>query len=144
MNIKTMKRTSYYIIILIVLSLVLSFISPIHAIDVTLGWDPNPENKLGGYKIYYKSERSGPPYNGIDADQGPSPIILPIEEMDNPSTPKYTLTGLDDEKDYFFRLRAYSGEGLDKESGFSNEVSTIEGDVESAGGGCFIVTAWFE
>jgi len=48
------------------------------SIDVT--WLANESHRVtndaspGGYKLYYDSDQSGPPYNGTDASEGTSPI----------------------------------------------------------------------
>ena len=34
------------------------------AADFTLGWDPNPEGNLAGYKIYYKEKSHGESHGG--------------------------------------------------------------------------------
>ncbi len=84
------------------------------AFNVTLGWDPNAESDLAGYRIYYDTD-SGPPYR--------QSINVPLSTPNfNRSSPEYTLTGLVDGYVYYFALTAYNGSGL--ESGYSNEVST--------------------
>jgi len=123
-----------------------------YAADVTLKWDPNTEPDLAGYKIYYKSGFSGAPYDGTDIYQGSSPISLTIDDPDDPyyvdpDNPEFLLTGLDDNEDYFFVVTAYDNEEPYNESGYSNEVSTLD---DSGDGGnsevrveasCFIATA---
>ena len=138
-----MKRELFYIIPFSVLTLLFTFSSSIQAADITLAWDSNQEENIGGYKLYYKTGTSGPPYNGTDAYQGPSPIDIPVTELGNPSYPEYTLTNLKDDETYFFAVTAYSNQTSDRESGFSNEVSNadngpIDVESESSGGGCFI------
>ena len=96
--------------------------APFPAIDVTLQWDANTEPNLAGYRIYYKMDSSGEPYDGIEANEGTSPITVPLEDLDDPYNPQYTLTGLLDGTAYFFVVTAYNTGGL--ESGYSNEVST--------------------
>jgi hypothetical protein len=122
------------------------------AAEVTLAWDANREPHLAGYKIYYDTS-SGKPYHGADADQGSSPIIVYIEDLDDPNNPEYTLTGLDDTEEYFFTLTAFAEEN--PESGFSNEASTANstsgigdtgggdggGGGGGGGGGCLIGTS---
>jgi hypothetical protein len=112
------------------------------AAEVTLAWDANTEPDLMGYKIYYDTSAGGP-YDGTDAEQGISPIILFRKNLDDPSNPKFTLTGLSDNEDYYFTLTAFDNGNL--ESGYSNEASTAGGNSGggsrgSGGGGCFIVT----
>ena len=48
--------------------------------EVSLKWDPNSESFLSGYKVYYGTNTGGQ-YEGIDADQGVSPITVPLEEL---------------------------------------------------------------
>ncbi len=55
--------------------------------SITLSWPANTWYQLGGYKLYYDSDRSGPPYNGTGADGGSSPI-------DVGNITQYSLTGL--------------------------------------------------
>ena len=115
------------------------------AAEVTLAWDANTETDLMGYKIHYDTS-PGNPYYGTDADQGMSPIIVFLNDLDDLHNPKFTLTGLGDSGDYYFALTAFDNENL--ESGFSNEASTAEGNSgggsrgsSSGGGGCFTVTS---
>ncbi len=103
--------------------------------------------------LYYKNGFSGEPYDGVDIDQGSSPISLTVIDFNDPNyvdpdNPELLLTGLDDNEDYFFVVTAFDNEEPYNESGFSNEVSTL--DSGSAGSGssdiaveasCFIATA---
>jgi hypothetical protein len=108
-------------------------------LDVTLAW--TSESAVDGYKVYYKAGSSGPPYNGIGAAEGESPIdVRWVDE--------FTLRALSDDEDYYFTITAYNQYG---ESGHSNEVTTARsvavsdsgtvvsgGGGEGGGGGCFI------
>jgi fibronectin type 3 domain-containing protein len=111
-----------------------------YAMDVTLEWDANTEPDLAGYKVYYKTDLSGAPYDGTGATEGNSPT-----DVGNFTT--YTLHGLTDGIDYFFVVTAHDTEGL--ESDYSNEVTTgseptpTPTTTASDGGGCFIDTAAF-
>jgi hypothetical protein len=112
------------------------------AAEVTLAWDANTESDLMGYKIYYDTS-PGDPYDGTDAAQGISPIIVLREDLDDRDNPRFTLTGLNENEDYYFILTAFDHENL--ESGYSNEASTAGGNSGSisrgsGGGGCFTVT----
>jgi hypothetical protein len=89
--------------------------------DVTLAWGSNSEPDLAGYFIYYKTGTSGAPYNGTVAVEGESPIRVPVEDLDNPAYPEYTIHGLSDTETTYFVLTAYDTDG--NESGYSNEVS---------------------
>jgi len=131
------------------LLLVLMFVCPTScfAWEVTLGWDPNTEKELAGYKVYYDTS-SGDPYYGTEADQGTSPITILCEDLPDPNDPEFTLTGLVPGYRYYFAVTAFSVD--DMESGYSNEVSTDGEDAESGsdrssdggggGQGCFIST----
>jgi hypothetical protein len=78
-----------------------------------LAWDPNSEPDLAGYKLYYKTESSGPPYDGTGAIEGDSPIDVENET-------EFTVTGLTNGETYFFVVSAYDTESLEGE--YSNEV----------------------
>ena len=113
-------------------------------VQVTLAWDPNTEENLAGYRIYYKTSTPGAPYDGAGANEGDSPIDVPLALLTDEDNPEYTVTGLSDTKTYYFAVTAYSHDK--RESGYSGEVST--GSTTSAaraggsgGGGCFIDTA---
>jgi len=124
-----------------------------YAATVTLEWDlPSQDSDLvAGYLLYYGGD-SGPPYEGTEANEGPSPI-----DVGNVTT--FTVAGLDETRSHFFAVTAYNAEGV--ESDYSNEASTNDmasdsGDSGSADmasdsgnsgsalggvGGCFINTA---
>jgi hypothetical protein len=118
-----------------------------YALDVTLGWDANAEPDLAGYKVYYKTGSSGPPYNGTGASQGNSPVTVPIGDLADADNPEYTLSGLSDSEVSFFVVTAYDTEVPPLESGYSNEVSALGTpsitSTSAGDGGCFIVTAAF-
>ena len=110
-------------IILFFILFFLSFQTFCLAADITLRWDANTETDLAGYKLYYKTDTSGAPYDGTGADQGPSPVDIPLSSFSDPNNPEFTITGLDAGHIYFLVLTAYDTEG--NESGHSNEVSTF-------------------
>jgi len=89
---------------------------PAYAVDVTLQWDANTESDLAGYKLYYKTETSGPSYDGTGAMEGRSPVNVG-------NRTEITLHGLDEDVTYFFAVTAYNADDL--ESGFSNEVDAL-------------------
>jgi PKD repeat protein len=93
----------------------------VSAAQVTLAWDPNNESDLIGYKLYYKTGTSGPPYDGTGATDGDSPVLLQMENLTDPTNPEYTIYALDETATYFFTITACNGSG--NESGYSNEVS---------------------
>ncbi len=130
--------------------LMLSIQSLCLASDVALQWDANTEADLSGYKIYYDMF-SGAPYNGEDADGGESPITIPVESLDDPDNPDFTVAGLDENETYFFAITAYDHEGL--ESDLSNEVSNafmlsddtadvLLADASQDAFGCFIKASY--
>ena len=98
------------------------FLSPniVHCFDRSFAWDANTEPDLAGYNIYYKDGNSGTPYDGTGADEGNSPIQIPIASLNDPENPEYTIHGLSDTETYFFVITAYDIFG--NESDFSNEL----------------------
>jgi hypothetical protein len=116
------------------------------AAEITLAWDANSEPNLMGYNIYYDTS-PGPPYLGTDADQGVSPIMVWVEDLEDPGNPFFTITGLDDEEVYYFSVTAFDMEH--QESAFSNEASTAGATVSDpdynlsfdGSEGCFIGVA---
>ena len=140
---------SILFIFAILFTLIAMPLSVADAATATLGWDSNPEPDLEGYIVYRNVGSPGPPY-GYSSD-------LPEDELANPLHPKVTLTGLQEDKEYFIALTAYNAEGV--ESSFSNDVcveivdgivepcassSSIGASTSSSGGGgggaCFIST----
>jgi len=122
------------------------FSIPVFAMDVTLQWDTNTEPNRAGYRIYYDTD-SGPPYGGMEAAEGDSPIDVKIADVEAGNTARYTVTGLNDDDTYFIAVTAYNTIG--SESGYSNEVSTGSdigngnGSANSGGGsGCFIFSLY--
>jgi hypothetical protein len=144
----------------LLLVFLLLFFSLSEAKTVTLGWDPNDEPDLEGYIVYRSVDSPGPPFRYSDE--------LSEEDLDNPLSPRVTLTGLQENKKYFVAVTAYDTEG--NESNFSKDVcfqiidsavsicssSAISSNSSSAilgagsgsgggagggGGGCFISTA---
>jgi len=96
--------------------LVLFLLTPnAYSLDVTLAWDPNSEENLAGYRIFYREE--GQSYN-----------------YDSPtwegSETTCTIYNLDDNTTYYFIARAFDTEW--SESGDSNETcyAALSGTVE--------------
>jgi PKD repeat protein len=97
---------------------------------VTVAWDANTEPHLSGYKIYYKTGSPGPPYDGVGATQGDSPIVIELDpngdgdtsdgDLSDPASPEFTIDGLSDTETTYSVVTAYS---VDDESGYSNELS---------------------
>jgi hypothetical protein len=82
-----------------------------YAAGVTLAWDPSSSPEVAGYKVYYKIGSPVPPFDGVDALEGPSPI-------DVGNTLSRPLSGLQDNTTYYFTVTAY--DSLGSESSFSN------------------------
>ncbi len=99
-----------------VIALLFCFVTPCHAMDITLAWDANTEPNLAGYKVYYDTDGSGAPYSGAGAAEGDSPI-------DVGNVTEFTLSDLVDGEVHFFAVTAYNNEDL--ESGYSNEVDAL-------------------
>jgi len=114
-------------------------LSQVYAADITLQWDASTGPDLDHYVVYwgidyfvYNSEKKG---DLIDKD-----------------TTTYTVTGLSDDKTYYFAAKAFDAEG--RESQYSNIVGSEDDPDEyvpeqgppptvsgAGGGGCFIATA---
>ncbi len=78
-----------------------------------LSWDAIPSTTTGyGYKVYYDTDASGPPYQGSGATQGNSPV-------DVGNTTQFTLSGLG--SGIVIAVTAYDTQG--RESWYSNEVN---------------------
>jgi chitodextrinase len=73
---------------------------------LTLAWDPNTEDDLGGYKVYYGTRSR-------DYD-----FIINVGNVT-----QYSVTSLEPETQYYFALTAYDTSG--NESDFSEEVGSI-------------------
>jgi hypothetical protein len=86
------------------LVLVLTLSTPLaQAGQATLAWDPNTDPDVAGYKVHY-GEASG--------------IYTVHADIGNVTT--YTVTGLLEDRKYYFAVTAYDSYG--NESGYSNEV----------------------
>lgn len=97
--------------------MILASVVACHARDVTLQWNPVSDPSVAGYKVYYNTDISVPPYTGTGSLQGPSPV-------DASSLTTATMSGLDPAKTYYFAVTAYNTEGV--ESSYSNTVNVAE------------------
>jgi len=97
----------------LILPSLLCVAASVYALDLTLAWDVNTEPDLAGYKLYYKTGSSGPPYAGTGAAEGDSPI-------DVFNLTQFTIHGLENGVTYYFVVTAYDSEN--NQSGYSNEV----------------------
>jgi len=101
-----------------------------HCVDLSFAWDKNTESDLAGYYIYYKTGSSGAPYDGTGADEGNSPIKIPIVNLNDPENPEYTIHGLSDTEASFFVITAY--DTANNESDYSNELSFLNAHNDTA------------
>lgn len=84
-------------------------------VDYSFSWSANPE-PVDGYKLYYKKGGSaGPPFDGVDADNGSSPIFTD-------KVTAYTVDGLDDNTTYHFALTAFVGQ---EESDYTDVITVF-------------------
>ncbi len=90
------------------------------AADVTIAWDPNTEPDLAGYHLYYDTDDADGPYIGQSATEGWSPVDVPLESLEDPGNPRFTLHGLPSCQRVFIAVTAYNRAAL--ESTFSNRV----------------------
>lgn len=97
--------------------------------EVTLAWDPNSEENIAGYKLYYDSDSDIEMYQGTGANEGDSPVVIFLEDLADTDSPAYTLTGLESGQYYYFALTAFDTDGM--ESDFSDEVGTLVGAAEN-------------
>ncbi|MFZ0135081.1 MAG: fibronectin type III domain-containing protein [Desulfobacterales bacterium] len=122
----------------VILTLVVAFpLSVAWGFDVTLAWDPNSEPDIGGYTLYARDDSSGSSsYRRLE--------FYAIDEID-PNNPSCEVTAMQSGITYHFVVTAITTEGL--ESGFSNEVSVLNGEAmastasHTGGGGCFVSTS---
>ena len=133
----TLAMMSFGKIVLIISILSLCFHASIYAADIKLQWDANTEPDLDHYVVYW----------GIDFDP---PYGYNSGTIDKSQT-TYTVTGLSDDKMYYFAAKAFNAEGF--ESDWSNVVDTDDPSEPvteqgpppsvsgAGGGGCFIATA---
>jgi hypothetical protein len=77
-----------------------------HSAQVTLAWDPNAEQSLAGYKLYYGFE-SGNYTCSIDVGNQTS----------------YSISDLESSRMHYFAATAYDVNG--DESGFSEEITYL-------------------
>jgi beta-galactosidase len=100
-----------------------------HGYDPAFAWDANTEPDIAGYYIYYKTGVSGAPYNGQGANEGNSPIQIPLASLGDPNNPQYSIHGLSDNKTYFFVITAYDIYG--NESVYSTQLSNQQSSNET-------------
>lgn len=75
------------------------------AAQVTIAWNPSPESDVAGYRIYVGA--ASRTYH---------------DSLDVGNRTVYTVTGLQDDRPYYFAVTAYTSSGV--ESAFSSEITT--------------------
>jgi len=135
--------------------IILCFILPASAvaqIEFKLAWDPNLEEDLDGYDIYFREGSPGSAYRMIgdvyvDELADPDNPMVTITDYFNgasvdPDLPEFNIDELEDGSKYYFALTAFDQQG--SVSDFSREVcvkvsgSSVHGcqaDYGNAGGG---------
>ena len=88
--------------------------SLVYGLDVTLVWNANSEQDIGGYRIFYRQE--GRPY-----DYNNPAWEASIDELQDPEDPGCTIENLDENTKYHFVARAFDTSG--NESADSEEVT---------------------
>ena len=111
-----MKKNTYICAGVIILLICVPFS---FGAEVTLEWAANTEPDLLGYYIYYKPDTCCHPYEGTGADRVIHPFQIPLSQLVDLDNPEILISGLDDNRAYYFVVSAYTAE---EESGFSNEV----------------------
>ena len=91
--------------------------------EIKLGWEAPPVSDLAGYKVYYKTDSTAPPYDGAGLREGNSPIVIPLYKFKDPKYPEITLHGFTKNKAYFFLITAYNERGI--ESAFPEGIVII-------------------
>ena len=98
--------------------------SDANALTIDLGWDPNPEEDIAGYRVHYKTGDAGFPYDGTGASEGGSGI-------DVGNVTVATVSGLAPWVPYHVAVTAYDIDG--DESWYSEDVEvTLEPGVDNA------------
>jgi hypothetical protein len=95
----------------------LFWIPSAYGADVTLGWYPNSESDLAGYKLYGSEGTPGPPYEIVST--------YSKDDLDG-SNPAVIITAMEDDIPYYYVVTAY--DTADNESGYSNWICVFNGD----------------
>jgi hypothetical protein len=93
-------------VIILTVLIVFAMVSAATAKTVTLAWDANTEPDVAGYMIYYSLGNPGPPYNGVGASEGDSPVNVGLVTT-------ATLSNLPDDVDVYVSATAYNTSGLE-------------------------------
>jgi hypothetical protein len=76
----------------------------LHLLTLLVRWDPSPRESMVDYEVYYKKEKSGPPYRGVGANEAPSSINVG-------KTTSFNLAGLDAAETYYVTVRCHDTPG---------------------------------
>ena len=72
--------------------------------QITLAWDTNQESDSAGYNLYCNTGEPDDLYNGTE--QGASPGVISLNELQDPQNPSFLLSGLKKNTTYFFVIWA--------------------------------------
>jgi hypothetical protein len=138
LKLKKYNRYPHYLTLFVTMMLLLFVAPSVSAYDVVLGWDSNMESDLAGYVLYVDDGGSNSHYTYYEYVDSYS-----LEDID-PANPASKLTGLEEDKPYYFVVTAYNTEGI--ESDFSEEICVMNGQactprMSSAGGSSGVVSS---
>ncbi|HEY3351639.1 MAG TPA: SBBP repeat-containing protein [Polyangia bacterium] len=119
MCLRRRRRRSAALRALLLLGLLALAPAAASAASTILSWDAVPVPVLG-YKLYYGLQPGT--YDGTQANEGPSPVNVPLSSLADPAFPSVELTGLPSCTRFYFAVTAYDGSA---ESGYSNEVNKV-------------------
>lgn len=145
---KRHRSYSRWLVACVAVAVALFLANSASAAEVQLAWDPNSEDDLAGYGVYYQKFPTNRQYDFFG--------YVALEEFSDSGSPTFTVSGLDPGSQYQFAVTAYDSDG--NESTFSIPVcadigSTISvitcpsneadgggdgGGGGGGGGGCFI------
>jgi len=112
-----MKRRNVGLLFLATLSALMST-TDLNAADFLYFWKASTDPSVAAYGIYQRTEDSS--YAKIDE--------VSVQDLDNPATPSYILTGLADGTTYWFAVTSISASG--SESNHSNQTCiTVNGSI---------------
>ena len=90
---------------------------------ISLTWEAINLDDLAGYKVYYDTDSTEPPYEGIEATEGKSPI-------DVGKVTSFKLSGLKPETKYYIAVTAYDTQGNEGWYGEVVEAETAAGEIK--------------
>jgi hypothetical protein len=84
-------------------------------VAVTLAWDPHEDPEVAGFRLYYKTNSSEVPFDGLGAPEGASPVDVGVVTQTTVTMPASF------DQSHYFALTAYDRSGY--ESAYSNIVA---------------------